>query len=192
MPTPRSPAQRPPRLARASRMPIRKTGPKFLQLGREPVYATGPGQPPPGFVGPSTSAHEWPWYWASKRVFDPDDDPLRPPFEGGHGWDYQRPEHQFLRLVTAVDFVYFLPGQMIGVRIQTPFFHRGVEKGAFDDAQARNLSRFMIVRDVFSQDFVQDRTGEAAIKLLIDTLGGRARLNPFKVGTFYPARPNTQ
>lgn len=188
MPRPLSAPQRPPRLRHA---PVTKTGPEHLGLTRKPRILSGPGTPPDGFVRPGTSAHEWPWYWASKRVFDPDDDPRRPPFDGGRGWDYQRPEHQFLRLVTRVDFIYFLPSGMIGVRIQTPFFHRGPEKTAFDDAQARNLSRFMLVKDVYSQDFIQDRSGEAAVRLLVDTLGGRVRLDPMRTGTYYPARPLT-
>jgi hypothetical protein len=91
-------------------------------------------------------------------------------------------------LTAVVDFVYFLPGLTIGVRIQTPFFHRGVEKDAYDASQERSLSRFITLRDVYSQDFVTDKSGEAAVRLLIDTLGGRERLNPMQVGTFIPVR----
>ncbi len=185
MPTPRNPAQRPPRL---HRLPIRKTGSKTLGLQRDPKVQGGPGDPPPGFNGPTTSTHEWVWYWASRKLLDPETDPRQPPFFGGRGWDYQRPDHQFGILVAVVDFTYFLPGQTIGVRIQTPFFHRGVEKDAYDAAQERSISRFITVRDVYSQDFVGDKTGQAAVRLLVDTLGGRLRLNPMQTSSFIPVR----
>src|SRR5436190_8277302 len=127
MPTARNQAQRPPRL---HRLPLHRTGPKGLGLQREALQTGGPGDAPPDFNGPTTSTHEWIWYWASRRVFDPALDPRQPPFLGGKGWDYQRPDHQYGILVAVVDFTYFLPGQTIGVRIQTPFFHRGPEKDA--------------------------------------------------------------
>lgn len=187
MPTIRAQPQRPPERRPT---PVTKTGPRKLFLGR-PIHTGGPGDPPPGFNGPTTSAHEWPWYWASKKVFDPQDDPRRPPFSGGRGWDYQNPYHSFGILQSVLDFVYYLPGEIVGVRIQTPFFHRGPEKDSYDAAQSRNLSRMVVVKDVYSQDFVQDRTGEAAIRLLLDTLGGRDRTNPMTQGSYYVVRPNT-
>jgi hypothetical protein len=123
-------------------------------------------------------------------VFDPQDNPRQPPFSGGHGWDFQNPYHQFGILLSVVDFLYYLPGQLVGVRIQTPFFHRGPEKDSYDATQERSLSRLMVIKDVYSQDFIRDETGEAAVRLLIDTLGGRDRLNPMTQGTFFPSRMN--
>ena len=188
MPTIRAQPQRP---NQRRKHPLTTRGPRFLGLEREAIHTGGPGQPPPGFLGPTVSAHEWPWFWASRKVFDPQLDPRQPPFSGGRGWDYQNPYHQFGILQDVLDFLYYLPGELVGVRIQTPFFHRGPEKDAYDAAQARALSRMVKVVDVFSQDFVQDETGRAAVRLLVEALGGRTRLNVMQAGTFYPARPNS-
>jgi hypothetical protein len=185
MPAPRNEHTKLPKLRR---IPINRKGPEGLGLQHNPQLVGGPGDAPPGFNGPSTSGHEWVWYWASRKLFDPALDPRQPPFNGGHGWDYQRPDHQFGILVAVVDFIYFLPGETVGVRIQTPFFHRGVEKDAYDAAQERSLSRFMTIRDVYSQDFIGDPSGQAAVRLLVEILGGRIRLNPMQSGTFYPVR----
>lgn len=178
---PERPNQRQPR-------PIRRTGPRALGLQRRERHTGGPGQPPPGFLGPTVSSHEWIWFWASRKVLDPQMDPRQPPFSGGRGWDYQNPYHQFGVLQSVVDFIYYLPGEIVGVRVMTPFFHRGPEKDAYDAAQARSLSRTIVTKDVYSQNFIRDVTGEAAVRLLIEVLGGRDRLNVMTMATFYPSR----
>lgn len=188
MPAPRNQPQRPPR---RNIIPVYRTGPKTLGMQQAPVHTGGPGAPPDGFVGPTTSAHEWPPYWGNKRIFDPADDPRQPPFSGGKGWDYQNPYHLPNGvLFSVVDFVYYLPGQLIGLRVQTPFFHRGPEKDAYDAAQEKSLSRMMKIVDIYSQQFMDDPTGEAIVRLLIEVLGGRTALNPMTQGTFFPVRAN--
>jgi hypothetical protein len=173
-----------------SRLPVRKTGSRHINVGRKPELVSGPGQPPPGFRGAHTSGSEWPWYWASMKILDPLRDPRVGPFFGGRNWKYQAVEFAGAVRVAAVDFVYYLPGQMIGVRIQTDRYHlsAGVEKQGYDQVQRRNLSRLLDVRDVFERDFMKDPSGEAACRLLIDTLGGRDRLDPISTGTYLPTR----
>lgn len=187
MPVTRSQTTRPPRL---KRLPITRTGARGLAQGRKPIIATGPGLPPPGFVGAHTSGSEWPWYWGSMKILDPLRDPRKGPFFGGRNWKYQAVEYGAAIRIAAVDFIYYLPGQMIGVRIQTDRYHlaAGVQKQGYDDVQRQHLSRLITVKDVFERDYIADRSGEAVCRLIIDTLGGRDHIDPITSGTYLPTR----
>ena len=158
------------------------TGPRLLGLAKDPQIIAGPGLPPPGFVGPTTSASEWVLYWALAKVFDDPENPRLPPFLGGRDWSYQisveggRRE----RGGSVVDMVIFLPGEKIGVRLQTERFHvfAGPKKQSYDLIQEKNLSRFMTIRDVFEQDILPAGDGSKAIAAVVNLLGGRRRISP--------------
>lgn len=158
--------------------PIVGLGPRELGLYKKPERRIGPGKPPPGFVTPTTSAEEWVAYWAFSRVFeDPAPDKVRvPPFFGGLEWGYQIGDRELGGGV--FDFVAYLPGEIIAVRLVTEFFHAaaGVQKEASDLTQALNFSRFMTIKDLYSQDIIEDASGESAVRAIVELLGGRDRL----------------
>ena len=158
--------------------PIVGLGPRELGLYKKPERRIGPGKPPPGFVTPTTSAEEWVAYWAFSRVFeDPAPDKVRiPPFFGGLEWGFQLGDRELGSAV--VDFVVYLPGEIIGIRLVTEFFHAaaGVQKEASDLGQVLTLSRFMTVKDLYSQDIIEDASGESAVRAIVELLGGRDRL----------------
>lgn len=153
-------------------------GPRELGLFREPTRRIGPGEPPPGFVTPTTSAEEWIPYWALATIFlDPAPDKLRvPPYFGGLDWGYQLGDRELGSAV--VDYVVYLPGEMIGIRLVTEFFHAaaGPDKEATDTTQVLTLSPYMTVKDLYSQDIIEDRSGESAVRAIVELLGGRDRL----------------
>lgn len=167
------------RISDLSRPPaIRSYGPSELGRRKGPERRTGPGDPPSGFVTPTTSAEEWIAYWAHAKVYqDPDEAHLRtPPFFGGLEWGYQIGDRELGGAV--VDFVHYLPGQIVGVRLVTEFYHAGggPTKEASDVTQALVLGLWMEVKEWNSQDFIEDASGAAAVSSLIDLLGGRNRL----------------
>jgi hypothetical protein len=79
---------------------------------------------------------------------------------------------------------------VVGIRLQTDRFHltAGPEKQAYDEAQLRNLSRQMVILDIFEQDFIGDKSGESVVRVIADTLGGRGRVNPLRSGTYRKTR----
>ena len=157
---------------------IRTYGPSELQLRKGPERRVGPGLPPSGFVKPTTSAEEWIGYWAFATAFsDPDPEHVRqPPFFGGLEWGYQVGDREIGGGV--FDYVAYLPGEIIGVRLVGERFHgeAGPVKEEADLDQALSFSRFMTVKDWFAQDFIADTSGESAVRTLIELLGGRDRL----------------
>jgi hypothetical protein len=159
------------------------TGPRLLGLARDPKLLSGPGEPPPGFVGPTTSRSEWILYWALAKVFNDPINPRLPPFHGGEDWSYQTSVEggRRERGGAVVDFVIYLPGQKIGLRLQTERFHvfAGPGKQSYDAVQERNLSRYMTIKDLYEQDLgLDDRTGRTAVARVVDLLGGRRRIDP--------------
>lgn len=162
----------------SSTIPLIGQGPRELGLYRKPIRRVGPMEPPPGFVTPTTSAEEWVAYWAMSRIFeDPAPDKVRmPPFYGGLDWGYQLGDRELGSAV--VDFVAYLPGEIIGIRLVTEFFHvaAGVQKQATDETQMLSLSRWMTVRELYAQDIIEDASGESAIRAIVELLGGRERL----------------
>lgn len=172
--------------------PILPVGPRLYRSTRiNAISATGPGLPPDGFVTRNQTASEWIWYWASKRVLDPEQDPRKGPFWGGQAWAYQSQQLSLIpgvhtkALSTNIDFLYMLSWPYIAVRIQTFRYHTGATslKQAYDRAQAiREYGPFNEV-DVYEQDFLGDASGATAIILLKETLGLIRRLNPDTTGT---------
>lgn len=174
------------------RTPIYSRGPGNL-LNKPKDLVIGPGDPPPGFVTATTSLSEWVWYWASSKVYNDPKDPRQPPYWGGEKWGYQIAQAggRSVLFGAVVDFVYYLPGRTVGLRVQTARFHEeaGPEKRLTDAVQRMNLSRWMTVLDVYEQDFLADRTGQAACALLVKTLGGRKNFRPSAIGTYRQVRP---
>jgi hypothetical protein len=112
---------------------------------------------------------------------DPDKDHVRiPPFFGGLEWGYQIGDRELGGAV--VDFIVYLPGEIVGIRLVTEFFHSagGPTKEASDVGQVLSLGKWMTVKDLNSIDIIEDASGAAAVGSVIDLLGGRDRL-PFAV-----------
>jgi hypothetical protein len=171
---------------------IRTFGPRELGLRKGPERRVGPGAPPNGFVRPTTSAEEWIGYWAIATTFmDPDPEHVRqPPFFGGLDWGYQVGDREIGGGV--FDYVVYLPGEILGVRLVGEFFHgeAGPVKEQADVEQALTFSRFMTVKDWYAQDFIGDASGASAVSSFIELIGGRSRLpltvrfRRSKIGTF--------
>lgn len=174
------------------RAPVTGTGPRDLGLQKKPIRTGGPGEPPPMFVSATTSRSEWVAYWALAKAFNDPRDPRQPPFFGGRDWGYQIALQGGRREPggSVVDFIVYLPGETIGIRLQTERFHiaAGPEKQAYDEAQFTNLSRFLTVRDLYEQDILGDPSGEAAVRAVIDLIGGRGRMSPIRSGTYRRVR----
>lgn len=184
------------RMPRLRRIPRTVRGPKELGLWITPERVVGPGEPPEGFVSGTTSASEWVAYWACATIFEDPPDPRKPPFEGGRIWRYQVPFEggRSKRGGSVMDFLIDLPAEMIGIRLSTERYHEAADprKKAFDRAQAMSLERRNVrVEDLYEQDIIADTTGNAAIRRIIELLGGWERVSPTRAGTFRRVRPNT-
>lgn len=139
----------------------------------------GPGEPPAGFVGGTTSKTEWYVYWAFTIL-------LGPP---GVLWSYQS-SFQGGRHVpggSVADFVLYMPKQTIIVRVQTWKFHfaSGAEKIARDEEQKIVLHSIWgeeIVVDIYEQYFIQDETGKAVLEVCKDAMEGVEWPNPIATG----------
>jgi hypothetical protein len=174
-------SNRPPRIRHA---PVTSRGPRYLQ--KKTIHTGGPGQPPPDFVTNTTSASEWVIYWASKRAFDPDQDPRQPPFFGGRDWYYQSQVLSRIRdshaksVSTNVDFIYQFSYPYVAVRLQSYRFHEDVDafKQAYDRIQLARLSGVYEVVDIYEEDFIGDPTGEAAILVVKAAVGLVRHQNP--------------
>lgn len=85
----------------------------------------------------------------------------------------------------VVDFIIYLAGLSVGVRVQTYRFHMNVSPSqqAYDKNQLIALSdpSTMII-DVFEQQYIQDRTGQAAIRLMLEIINRQWRPNPLGTG----------
>lgn len=175
--TPRS-EQRPAKLPALRNLPvIHGLGPEVLGL-RHPVarIGDGPGDPPPGFVGATTSKSEWLIYWAMARIFNDPPDPRRPPFFGGRDWGYQLATGEYVRQrgSSVIDFVFYANTMRIAIRIQTQRFHdaAGALKQGYDRIQVAVLeSQGWRVQDLYEDDFIRDESGQAAVIVTKEALG---------------------
>ncbi len=177
---------------RAPLLPGRKPvvfglGPESAGL-RQKVHRTGgPGDPPVGFVGATTSIDEWRIYWAAARIFNDPVDPRKPPFFGGRDWGYQLATGVVTRErgSSVIDFVFYFQRQRIAVRVVTPRFHEqaGSKKQGLDALQAIQLESLgFTVQDIYSQDFIKDDNGQAAIVVLKEALGMMQRVSTITGG----------
>ena len=162
-------------------------------IGDSPEYNIGPGEPPAGFVSATTSSTEWIWYWASAKVYNDPRDPRQAPYWGGSQWGYQiaGTGGRTAAFGSVVDFIYYMPSATVGIRIQTKRYHEETtaQQKAYDITQRNMLARYLTIVDVYEQDFIADRTGEAACRRLVEALGGKRRMSPGKFGFSRRVRP---
>lgn len=157
-------------------------GPRILGLGRPVPQLTGPGDPPEGFVGGTTSLSEWYLYWAFSVILGPE----------GLDWSYQSGMLGSRNTPggAVVDYVVYQGSVSLLVRLQTYRFHLSAPA----DQQVHDIEQFIalsspdtIVIDVYEDQFLFDETGQAAIKLVVDIINRRIVQNPmasgFVVGT---------
>lgn len=188
---PRRPYSRPPQ------PPIRPRGPRELTV-REPIPLSGPGLPPDGFGaegvggGPKGTLDEWFVYWASWKVMKTPGDPRQPPFAGGPDWAYQVPvliRNQLIPRESGsdiLDFVYYLGGAKIGVRVQSELhvfapFGRSSQV-ARDIFSKSHLEGYDAILDVFSQHFIDDASGQKVCKVVRDAINLREWPSPILYG----------
>lgn len=168
-----------PRLRTIARIP---QGPRFLKTPVE--YVGGPGKPPPGFVVGQTSASEWNLYWAYAKVFDEPKDPRQPPFMGGYPyWGYQVSYMGAYRRApgsAVVDYVIYVGGSRIGIRLQTLRFHYVTDaaKHAYDSVQKYDLEKYAQIIDVEETDVLGDPTGQKYIIAAKKSIGLIERIDP--------------
>jgi len=183
------------RMKRMRRIPRENRGPRDLGLWMEPERVVGPGEPPAAFLTPTTSRSEWIPYWSLAKIFDDPRDPRQPPYSGGASWGYQVSFEggRSVRGGSVMDYVIYLPSEIVGIRLQTERFHIAVSpaKRASDRMQAMSLEKYMRVEDLYEQDIIADRTGNAAIRRMIELLGGWERVSPLVSGTFRRVRPES-
>jgi hypothetical protein len=163
------------------------TGSRALGLGQTvPNVGGGPGLAPAGFIGGATSQSEWYIYWALLQIRGPEGDEGR--------WDYQSSTQGGRHLVggSVVDFTIYEDQYIIGVRIQTFYFH--LANPAQSYKQADDLEQKvhlqdgtdMIIIDVYEQDLIHDESGEAAKREILRALSLVEEYNPRLSGLTRP------
>jgi hypothetical protein len=144
-------------------------GPAYLVKANIPQMGSGPGEPPPGFVTPTTSATEWYVYWALAKIYEDPLDPRQGPFFGRKlKWGYQIGLDGGRSAGGAVvDFLIdeVPSGKRLGIRVVTQYFHLGQGSGkiAQDETQKANLMKYIDVYDLYDTEVLDDRTGEKSI-----------------------------
>ena len=175
-------------LPRIRKPAARPTGPRDIARIMRVDRVQGPGEPPPGFLYARNSVSEWVIYWALAVIFNNPTDPRVGPFLGGWPeWTYQSGQGQGAGSA-VVDFVVYRPGfggRNVGLRIQTERFHifSSAMKQFTDLMQRENLERSMDIVDIYEQDYLNDPSGAAAIKLCKAACGLIEAGNPLVTGT---------
>lgn len=186
--TPRAPITeqkvRLPTLRRPSAQP---TGPKKLKLTGSVDVVGGPGNAPDGFLNSINSKSEWIVYWALSRIFANPPDPRQAPYTGGTpDWSYQAAYDGGARNVggSVVDFIVYTARQPIGIRLVTEYYHlfTNRRKQVQDEMQKLALEGAVEIRDIYDYDFLNDPSGEAAIKVVKLAIGQMERPNPLWLG----------
>jgi hypothetical protein len=154
-------------------------GPEVLGLARGPEQQReGPGEPPEGFVGGTTSRTEWYVWWALEKLCKPlgIEFTYQSSFSGG----------RHIPGGSVVDFVIFMPLYEILLRVQTYRFHfvLGSDKQQYDVEQKIELSDNIgtVVVDIYEQDFIDDETGRKVLAVVRDALNLHERPNPLATG----------
>jgi hypothetical protein len=168
------------------RPPVRQTGPRQLQLQKDPERIGGPGEPPEGFVTAHTSKTEWVAYWAFAKVEKDPRDPRKPPYTGGANWSYQKAIDGG-RVVggQVVDFISHRPGQKtVGIRIQTEHWHiMQTAEVQMQDFFLKSHQRAVDeIIDVFDTDLLRDANGKSACAVIANAIKGIGRLSPIFAG----------
>ena len=165
---------------------------------RKPREIGGPGEPPPGFVTPPTSATEWVAYWGLWRALGVKGDPREsgPPFMGAPTGEFAYQSFEMGGRMQAggavVDYVvYSAPGGVpIGIRLVTEYFHlyAGSDKIMSDALQKDYLSREMIVVDLLDSEILGVPPSAVIIKIK-QILNMIPSQNPITAGTVHRNRP---
>lgn len=163
----------------APHRPATPTGPKRYRLDAEVIVVGGPGPAPPGFVTATTSYPEWMWFWAMTK--------LKGPMGPANGWAYQDAQAGGRSMPggSIVDFVVFDRVPRLAIRIQTERFHQafGAAKIGYDIEQMITLERLgFTVANVWDQDFANDPSGKAVLRVCREVLGGIHQRDPIATG----------
>lgn len=162
---------------------IQTYGPTVLGMHERTPYVGGPGEPPEGFIGGTTSLPEWYLYWALTEILGPE----------GEDWLYQESMMGGRHLLggAVVDYVIYLDSLTIGIRLQTYRFHLAVssikQSTDFDQFMALSAEELIII-DVFEDDLIynengqMDVTGRQAKKIVIDIINLNQTMNPLASG----------
>jgi hypothetical protein len=155
-----TPIKRPRQSARPIGLRRPATAPRGPRLYSRPeARVAGAGEPPPGFVGPTTSRSEWICYVAFAKVLRDPPDPRQPPFFGGTNWGFQIGVlGTYTRQLgsAVVDFVYYAPRERVFIRLVTERFHEafGPAQQAYDVIQRALLGSQGRVVDIFESHFL--------------------------------------
>ncbi len=178
---------RPPSSRIFSSAPI---GPRYLNLGsKRKVIGGGPGEPPVGFVTPHTSATEWVVYWALSKMFKSPINPWKGPFTGDPlgKWGYQSPAQGGRNAPggSVTDFWVDWGGKIIGVRVETEFFHvyQTATVQQRDFYLRTHITSLDSVVAVYDQYLLADPSGQGAIKHIAAALKGDLYASPQGSGT---------
>lgn len=163
------------------------TGSRELGLGQiVQNIGGGPGLAPAGFIGGATSQSEWYFYWALTQLRGP---------EGLEGrWDYQSGQQGGRRVVggSILDFTCYENEYIIGIRIQTFYFHLAAPGGAYkvaDDLQQKihlQDGTDLYIVDVYEQDYIHDESGDAVMREARRALSLIEEYNPRSAGLVRP------
>lgn len=173
-----------PKLRRPTAQP---TGPRHLRLNAPERVMGGPGVAPPGFLNSINSNSEWIVYWALAKIFGNPSNPRIGPFTGGApDWSYQAAYDGGSRNVggSVVDFIIYTARVPIGIRLVTEYYHlfTNRRKQVQDEMQKLALEGAVDVVDVYDYDFINDPSGEAAIRVVKLAIGQMERPNPILAG----------
>jgi len=146
-------------------------GPRRFAKAFKGILISGPGEPPPGFINGNNSASEWMIFWACLKLFGPQ----------GEKWSYQsKVAGGRTRPGGAVPDFVLLESNTV-MRVQTERYHIAVKSYVQlkDQAQLIMLERLGYkVIDIFEEHFIQDKSGQSAIKLVHEASQGVQRASP--------------
>lgn len=154
----------------------RPTGSRRYRTNQSPIYRSGPGLPPVGFLNGNNSVDEWFVWWALERE-------LGPPGQGN--WLYQTKIAAQLPGGIKPDFL-VLQNPPIVIRVQSDRYHLLQDSWVigYDREQRIQLERMGYrVVDVFPQQYNFDKSGVAVIIIVREALQGRQRPDPIVTQT---------
>jgi hypothetical protein len=174
---------------------------EWLRLDQAPGTTNNFMEPPPDWSGAfpgGASRDEWGFYHALAVCFNDPTQPRRGPFVGGLKWAYQTEDPVVGGRADVggaiVDFLIRespITGKALIIRLQTEFFHimGAAETIARDLYQKTHLSGYTDIVDVYSQWFIGDETGAAAIATARRALAGDESASPITFGLGARIRP---
>ena len=167
-------------------------GPRRYKFSLPGKQQTGPGDPPPGFLGPTVSKSEWWLYWAMFPALQINVDARRsgPPYVGWPpDFSYQQPFMQGRAAPggAIADFVIWRTrtGRPVLIRLVTEYWHlyTDANKQVADMLQRQRLEDQAQVIDVYDYTFTHDPSGAAAIQVVKAAVGLIEMPDPLRAGT---------